>query len=151
MRFQRKLALFVAAAILFSAAAKGQDKVPVLIFDTVSDGDRVGQQLVFELKEAIRGSFGFRLIEDHNKWPHMKMYVVTVQGMPGSQSATTAASMSFVYDGVDVVSPGLFVSSAVQACGSNRLRECARTMMGNLDAAVSQLREMYPRFAKGLR
>jgi hypothetical protein len=55
--------LLVATILLFLClTAAGQSKVPVFISATVGDGDQQGRQLEFEIKEAIRGSYGFRLV-----------------------------------------------------------------------------------------
>ena len=58
--------LFLATALIFAAGtALAQSKVPVFLKNTPNDNDSVGQQLVFEIKEAIRGSHGFRLVEEY--------------------------------------------------------------------------------------
>jgi hypothetical protein len=142
-----ELALVASALMAVPFVASGQTKIPVIFESTVQDGDQVGLQLSFEIKEAIRGSFGFRLSEDFEKWPHIKMVFVSVDGGQGS----TAASMAFLYDGVEVSSPGLYITSSAQACGSTRVQQCARTAMAHLDSAVSRLTRAHPQFAKTLK
>jgi hypothetical protein len=146
--------LVVTAFLLLITAgvALAQSKtIPVLLVTTTGDNDQVGQQLVFEIKEAIRGSHGFRLIDDYKNWPYIKTHIVTIRSNLGTESFTTAVAYAFIYDSANVLSPGVFINQSVAICGRNVVRDCARQFLSHLDSAVSELQSLNPDLAKTLK
>lgn len=125
-----------------------QSKVPVLVVSTVGENDAAGQQMVFELKEAIRGSQGFRLVENSKQWPYIKFYIVTVQAVAG---ASTAAGYSIVYDNINIPLSGAYITGGAQYCGRSQSTSCARGLLSEIDSAVDSLQRTGPELHKTLK
>lgn len=127
--------------------ALAQGKVPVFLATTVDADDQVGRQIVFELKEAIRGSQGFLLEEEPTAWPYLKVFLVTLKTRP---SRGTAISYSLLYDHTSMPLNGAFITSVVQTCGPSEVVSCARTALGQIDQAIEDLQRSNPEFRRTL-
>jgi hypothetical protein len=125
-----------------------QVKVPIYLDVTANENDQAGQQMAFEIKEAIRGSHGFRLVEDSSSMPYMRFVIVTVRA--GGNEAT-AASYSLIYESLNMPVDGAFITSSVQYCGRQRVAECARGALSILDRAVNTLQQRSPELRRSLR
>lgn len=139
-------AIFASLMIFASGLSFAQSVVPVFLDTTVEEADNTGLQLVYEIKEAIRRSSGFRLVEDSTKWPYIRYSLVTLKG-----SNQTVVSHTFVYDSIDMPLSGAYITSSVQFCGNSVVQGCARTLMGHLDAAVNRLRKDAPKLWQTLK
>lgn len=134
--------------LICSTATLAQStKVPVLLSSTVSDNDPVGRQLVAEIQEAIRGSQGFRLVDDSKQWPYIRYSIVTIW----DRAQTTAAAHVFTYDSSDTLLSGAFITTFVQVCGRGKLTSCARSSLSALDDAYGILKNAHPALAEKLR
>src|SRR5688500_6905692 len=98
-----------------------QDKVPVAVVGSPSDDDDAGRQFVFEIKEAIRSSHAFRVV-DERVYPQLRVGVST-----DKTSGGTAAAITYVYDSLDTPMRGVYITAAVQTCGTQRVQSCARS------------------------
>lgn len=125
------------------------EKIPVVVEHTGRDS--VGQRLVFELREVIRGSQSMRLVTPSEAGPRIVVHVATVEGISSSPGTSTAASISIAYDSVSILFSGYFVGSSVQTCGSLRTQECARDMAASIDAAIQRIRTDSPSLWKLLK
>ena len=142
-------ALLLCSASLFvtPALSRAQSTVPVYVVGLVDENDHVGRQFVFEVREAIRGSQGLRLVEDGKEWPYIKVVVTTVS----AAAATTAAGYAITYDSIDMPFGGGLLFSGVQACGRERVSSCARSVLANLGDAIRNLQRVAPDVAETLR
>jgi hypothetical protein len=134
-------------ALLLSTASLAQNKVTVLIEATIGDkgADNVGQQVVFELKEAIRGSQSFRLTEDDGYWPRITVVAITTALHDG-----TAISYSYLYDSEKMPLRGAYITSTVQYCPRNDAPACARNILAVIDQAVERLGRRAPELRQSL-
>lgn len=140
-------AAFLATLIIVASGESfGQSAIPVYLSSTVSENDNTGRVLVYEVKEAIRRSSGFRLIEDHKNWPYIRYSIVTLKG-----SGQTVVSHTFTFDDTNIPLNGALITAAVQFCGDTVVQRCARDLMGQLDSAVSELRLLAPDLWRRLR
>lgn len=137
------------AAMLLCAATNSfaQSKTPIYVTASVSDGDAVGNRLVFELKEAIRGSGGYRLVVDHKEWPYMRVSVVTLR----TAASGTAAGYTIAYDSVDMPIRGALIFSGVQTCPAAATNSCARNMLAAVERALVDLQDEAPELRRTLR
>ena len=122
-----------------------QSKVPVLLETTFGD-DTVGQQVGFELKEAIRGSQSFRLIAGEGVWPRITIIMVSTSSAPSS--GPSSISYSFLYDSLKMPMRGAFVTSTVQICSRQNAQGCARAILANIDDALERLSRNAPDLRK---
>src|SRR5438046_6458762 len=125
----------------FAASVDAQtvrQKVPVVIKATIASDDMVGRQVVFELKEALRSSASFQLIDDPKYdilHAFLKMSLVTLRQSAGSTAIATAT----VYDSIEMPLNGAYISASVHTCGSERAVGCARQMLSSMDEDVEVL------------
>ena len=130
------IALAALLALVAPPPAAAQSRIPVLMSTTLADDDTTGRSLVYAIKESLRGSRGFRLVEDESAWPYLSMRLVTVSTPGGG----TAMAIAFVYDSVDMPMGGAYVTTTIQTCGRDRIAACAVSLMGSLDSAADRLR-----------
>jgi hypothetical protein len=109
-------------------------KLPVYLSTTVTKGDEVGRQIVFELKEALLGSNSFRLV-DASSHPYIKLSMVSVK----SGDSASAASIAYVYDNLNQPMQGVLISSSVQVCGVSKVKACVRTLLAGLSESAEKL------------
>lgn len=131
-----RFALCAALALGAATPAAAQPRVPVYLATTVDQEDPVGRSLVYALKESLRSSRGFRLVEDEAAWPYLSMRVVTLSTSAGG----TAMAVAFVYDSIEMPMGGAYITTSIQTCGRDRVTSCSTSLMGSLDAASDQLR-----------
>ncbi len=138
------------AAILLtggiSASAPAQ-KLPVFI-NATTQNDGLSAQYVYEIKEAIRASNGFRLVENEKQWPYIRYVIVTF--VPSGVSYIASAH-SFSFDNVGIPLGGASITTAVEYCPGSQVSSCARVRMGALDAAATHLRDQAPELWKTLQ
>jgi hypothetical protein len=153
-------AILVALAVVSSAtSALGQthpSKIPVSVFSDSKD-DNVGSQIVVELKEAIRGSQRFTLIDGkpfdrrHKRYEEdslgfLAMYVATV----ADGDSRSVYSVAFTYNSLTVPLNGGFVDHLVGVCGKRVIADCVGSLLSHLDAATDAIQEATPGFYKNL-
>jgi hypothetical protein len=133
MRLKVRLLLCL-MLLCISPLGIAQVKVPVFISSTIDANDVVGQRIVSSLKEAIRGSNGFRLVEDGTLWPYLKFVIITL----GSGNSTSL-SWSIIYDSTSMPLGGAYMTGGVQNCGIERASSCAQNHFSAIDRALESL------------
>ena len=138
--------IFVAPSICIAQVAK---KIPVAISHIGTD--QVGQSYAFTLKEAIRGSKSFALV-DYDTLPQTPRIVVVLVSVEDSQTtgASSAIGISIVYDGPKTPGSGILLTATVITCGSGRVESCAKVTLPRIDSAVEILRKSEPDLWKTL-
>jgi hypothetical protein len=145
----QSLLLAICAWACLSAAAQPSPKLPVRVLLTTPDP--IGQQLGFELKEAIRGSNSFQLVDD-DKRPHFKLFIVSMDDTIGTEKGLrTAYSAVIVLDSEFIDGGGIFLTTSVGTCGRSRVVECARGLLPDIDQQATRLREKWPSLYKLLK
>jgi hypothetical protein len=152
--------VLVALALVSSAtSALGQthpSKIPVSVFSESKD-DNIGSQIVLELKEAIRSSERFSLIDGkpfdrrHQRFKEdslgfLAMYVATL----ADGDSRSFYSVAFTYNSLTVPLNGGFVDHLVGVCGKQVIADCARSLLSDLDRATDAIQEATPGFYKNL-
>jgi hypothetical protein len=123
---------------------QAQKRVPVYVSSSSAENDNVGRQLVSDIKEAIRASDAFRLVEDRKQSPYLK-YVVTTQAV---STAVTTAGWLVAYDNLAIPMGGAYIYSGVTTCRRDQVSSCARTALANLDVALQELERAAPELWK---
>ena len=128
-----------------------QNKIPVSI--THSGNDSVGRSYVFQLKETIRNSASFELIESALSRPHIVIHVVTLDDNSTKTGLASAIALEIAYDSVNTPYRGLHLTTLVHSCGATAVRTCVSWILPEVDAQVTQLREsnLGLRYWRGLR
>jgi len=143
------LIFLLAPSLCLAQAAK---KIPVAV--THDGDDQVGQSLAFALKEAIRGSQSFFLV-DHDTLPESPRIVVRMVSLdlklsseqPGLDSAI---AIVIVYDSLQTPGNGVYITSTIQLCGRKQVEFCAKRRLPDIDWAVESLRKTEPSLWKTL-
>jgi hypothetical protein len=110
-----------------------QSKVPVFIAADTSPENDTGERDYFsDLQEAIRGSHGYRLVEDSARYPYLKVYVTTLD------TTRRGITISYVVVYESRVTRAA-LTSGFQTCSSVELDSCAHTVLGEVDEAFRML------------
>lgn len=125
--------------LIFSGACGAADTVRVVVEH--SGKDRLGRQIAFELKEAIRGSQSFEL---HDGLDKSALWVNIVTLSADSQNQSSAVSLAFTVNDLTIPLSGFHVTSNVGVCGDARIQSCARSYLAAIDDAVRQVKEFSP-------
>lgn len=133
-------AAFLALALFLPTVTLAQTKYPVEVSHT--GDDHVGSLYAFELREAVRGSFGMQLLSDAAWYePRIKVSVVTIDANSSDRGISSAIAVTILYDSLDVPLGGAHLLTVVQVCGRDRAAACARDLLSTIDSQVARLRE----------
>ena len=134
------LIFFLAPSLCLAQAAK---KIPVAV--NHDGGDQVGQSVAVALKEAIRRSQSFFLVDNDLKQPRIVVQLVSVDSSIGETSGLASAiAIVIVYDSLQTPGNGIFVTTVILSCGSNQVESCAKNTLPHIDRAVEYLRTQWP-------
>ncbi len=111
------------AALAFSSHIYAQVPIEVLY----SGSDSVGQRIVFQIKESIRGSKGLTLNTDDTKF-RMQLSIVTFDNSANNDSKVMAFSAAWLWINPKNAYPW-FLTHSVGTCGTQRTRECAEELV----------------------
>ena len=136
-------------SVCLSQAAK---KIPVAV--THDGDDQVGQSIAFALKESIRGSQSFFLV-DHDtltKMPRIVVRLISLDlSLPSEQPGhDSTIAIVIVYDSLETPGNGVYITSSVQVCGRTQVESCAKGRLPLIDRAVEYLRNSWPSLWKTL-
>ena len=140
------LCLFLLAPAVCLAQAK---KIPIAVDHTGDDS--VGKGVAFALKEAIRGSRGFYLVDNDLKAPRITVILVSVDDNIGSEKGfSSAIAVAIVYDSIATAGRGIFLTLLVHDCGRDRIETCAKNILPAIDKEIENLRTNWPSLWKTL-
>jgi hypothetical protein len=134
--------LSLVAQLLLAFPSWAQDaKVGVSVLH--SGADPVGKQLAYALKEAIRGSNGYRLTPGVEG--QIRVSIVTVDPDRSSSGNSTAAAVTYTMVNNVPLQKGnpqtwypIYLTTMVAMVGSKRVDEQAQTLMATLDDAMDR-------------
>jgi hypothetical protein len=149
---------FVAVLVPFVPFHAQTTKVAIRVVATIAENDSVGRQVVFELKEAIRASQGFELIEGDpferrkesfqgDSLAYIRVAIVT---LINERNVSTVYAYSSSYDSLVMPLLGGHISLQVGRTGSDRTQQAARRVLASLDEDVEFLKKDRPVFYKNL-
>jgi hypothetical protein len=126
-------------------------KIPVAVFH---DGDdSVGRGVAFALKEAIRTSQAFTLL-DHEGLPKTPRIVVRLLSLDikisDTQNLYSAFSITILYDSLETPGLGTPFYNGLRVCGRNEIEQCTRLILPLIDHAIEILRTQSPNLWKTL-
>jgi len=134
MTGDRTLALLL---VLWSTATWSQTtKIPIEVTHTGSDD--VGRRFAYELRDQLKGSNSFRVVESASD-PRLVVRIISI-----GRDETSAISLATTVDAETIPVNGLYVTSQVLRIGSLRTRETAGTVVTDIDESVTFLRNKWP-------
>ena len=141
----KKLFFYCAFLLLLSGTLHAQnDKVGISVSHTGNDS--VGTQLAFAVREAIRGSQGYKLAQKDQSGIQIRLITINPDENINSSSwtvATVVLTMSnfFPYDSKNPQSwYPLYLTSHVMTVGNSKTDEQARKILASVDAEVEKFR-----------
>ena len=141
--------LFVLYLFLPSIAVAQSKKIPVGV--SHEGDDSVGQGVAFALKEAIRGSQGFVLVETNAKTPKIVIVAESVEALVVPlKGRASAIAYSIIYYRTKGPGAGIFLGIKVQSCGPEIIESCAKQILPAVDQATDFLRRHDPDLWKTL-
>ena len=138
--------LLVSALLLLSGVSNAQDE-KVTVSVSHSGTDSVGTQLAFAVREAIRGSQGFRLTQSDDSGIQVRLITVNPDDDPNASNwtvATVVLTMAnfFPYDQKNPQSwYPIYLTSHVMTVGRTKTDAQARSVLASVDAAVEKYRQ----------
>lgn len=120
-----------------STQAAGPVKV-LKVFVQCSTDDSIGSRLCFAIKEKIRASRGFELIEDSTVGA-CGIHLVSVDA--GDNGADSAVSETYTVVSPKVAPFEVLLTSSVRIVGSERVDHVAEATMAELEEATDFLRK----------
>lgn len=112
--------------------------------------DQVGRSFAFALKEAIRRSQSFILVENTLTGPRIVVTLLSVESYANQKGVSSAIGTTIVYDSLQTPGNGIWLTSSISHCGSDRVESCAKNELPNIDDAVEYLRKSLPNLWKNL-
>lgn len=141
----RPIAVVLCSLLLASLAAAQDAKLPVSLSHTGEDN--TGKQFAYAIREAIRGSNGFRLTGENDAGIHVKLITIDPEQSRSSGSAWTVASITYVMTNFLPYEKGnpqtwypIYLTSQVFTVGTQRTNDQARAVMASIDEALERYR-----------
>jgi hypothetical protein len=141
--------LFALCLLLPSIAIAQSKKIPIAV--SHEGDDSIGQAVAFALKEAIRGSQGFVLVETNAKIPKIMIVAESVEALVAPLNGRVSAiAYSIIYYRTKGPGAGIFLGIKVQSCGPEIIESCAKQILPAVDQATDFLRRHDPDLWKTL-
>ena len=141
----RLLALLLSAALVSSPASAQDSKVLVSI--SHSGQDSVGQRFAYAVREAVRSSNGFRLVDEESSGLQVSIVTVDPERASSSSGNWTAASVTYTMANFIPYEKGnpqtwypIYLTSKVMTIGTQRVEEQAKSVMATLDSSLERYR-----------
>ena|SRR5262249_7886150 len=124
--------------LLFPSLCFAQSKKTIVA--VVHEGqDSVGQGVAFALKEAIRASQGFVLVDDSGVNPRVVARIVSVEIDVAGRGNSSSVGTAILYDSGEMPASKIFLNLVTQFCGRERIEWCARSILMEIDRLVDRL------------
>lgn len=130
----------------FASRAQSR-KTPIAV--THRDEDSIGQAVVFSLKEAIRASQAFVLVDDDKKKTRIAARIASAEAYP-QKGVTSALGIVIVYDSLATPGDGILIVGLLHICGESKIDSCAKDILVQIDRALDQFRVNWPNLWKTL-
>ena len=130
----------ILSCLLAPTIALAQIKAPVEVVH--SGKDQVGQLFVAELKEVFR-AHSAKPVTDRQR-PRIVIFVASTDSDAQLRGASSAISVSILYDAPRMPAEGAFLKALVQACQRDNAAICARNAAAHVDHELGQLRKNWP-------
>jgi hypothetical protein len=132
-----------AIVILFMLAVQsaGAQTTPISIILESTGEDRVGKDLVYAVREEIRKSAGYKLVDSSADAALMIMLVsLDVEDQESQKGVRTAAAI--VVTGAPATA-NRYLDSYVVVVGRDRTATIARSILASIDGTLARLRKQY--------
>jgi hypothetical protein len=137
----RRIAFLLLSYFLCTAVWSAEPPISVKL--EASGDDSVGQRLVYRIKEGLRRSSRFDLVEQHSFG--LEISIVTVEGVRDNPGNSTVFSVIWVWNNLEQPYP-FYITSEVGYCGSKRIQECAEGLVASTNKYSSQVpRDLFRR------
>jgi hypothetical protein len=133
-------------ALSISPSYSEESKIAVSV--SHSGSDPVGLQLAYSLKEAIRGSNGYRLESDEDSLIQVHIVSIDPDDRNNLQGNSTAAAITLAMRNWIPLKKGdpqtwlpIFLTSSIRICGANRVNSTASSILAEVDRALEDFRK----------
>jgi hypothetical protein len=130
--------------VVFSCSSIFAQTTRISVAVDHSGDDAVGARLAYAVREAVRGSHGYRL---ESADALFRIGIVTLNPDQGNSSNWTVASVVLTMRNDLPLEKGnpqtwypIYLHSVVQTVGSSRITEQANSVLAKLDAAIEDLK-----------
>ena len=131
--------VFLLAPVFSFAQSK---KIPVAVYH--GNDDQIGRSIAFALKEAIRASQSFMLVDyEIAVTARIVVRLVSVEER-GRSNLASALAVALVYDSPEMPLHGVILNLAAQSCPRPLVESCAKSILPFIDGGVESLRKNRP-------
>lgn len=141
----RNILFAIVLALAFVTASAQDDKVAVSVAH--SGEDNIGKRLAFSLREAIRSSSGYKLVDQRDSGMTVKLITLDPERSAASSGNWTVASVTIVMRNFLPFERGnpqtwypIYMTSVVMTIGGQRTDEQAKSILATLDDALEEFR-----------
>ncbi len=123
-----------------SAGAVAQNNVAAVNVYAQCDEDSVGNRVAYFVRESIRKSSAYRLVDEYVKAGYQ---ISIVCSKPDSSEIGVRSIFSYSYVALNFRPKGYYdyhINHGVYRCGSSRVESCAQDIVASFDQAVSDMR-----------
>jgi hypothetical protein len=128
------LSLFLCAPATMARTAGPIKMVRVAVVCEGKDEDTVGRAICFNLKEKIRASSGFQLIEQLNIYGTLTVHILHLSTKPTLDSVLSVA--------VTTGPSQMMLDLSVNLWGSDRIKDAVNSILADLDDDDDRLRKL---------
>ena len=133
------VALAICGGIVTPAHAASASKPVRVLVDCSNHGDMVGTRFCLALKEKIRASQGFELVESEQPLV-FEVHIITVSDTTSAEDQGISSAASVVFTVARFDKTELYVTSFVIDFGSARVGEEAEAILAHIDEQSGFLR-----------
>ena len=128
--------------------AQSVNKIPVAVGHQGQDSE--GKIIALKLKEAIRSSQRFVLVDDDSTRPRIALRMTSTKTTVDNRLVGNTVSYAIVYDSRNMPANGAFLTVSGLNCNRAELEFCASLIVASLEEWTDRLRLQWPELWKTL-
>jgi len=121
--------------LLVAASASAASAQKIYVNSSVNNGDIVGSNFVFQVKEQLRKSATYVVLDSFDE-KSIEINLVTLKDTDGSSAISVVITMPWS-DGGEMI-----INHQALLVGANRTEEMATSLVASLDDSLSKVRAM---------
>lgn len=136
-----RMSIFITGFAIAVIGTCASAQMKIIVEDTAKEA--VGSRLAFAIKERIRQSTGFMLVTSRQE-AVMRLSLVTLDDKSGYSTVYSTVFSAWQPE----TGTWTYLNNIVGTCGSNRISECAESLVADADKASEEPREYYRTYFK---
>lgn len=142
------IAAFVLTVLTCQTATAQNSNVKIAVSVTHTGVDSVGKQFAYSVREAVRASNGYRLVDEADSVINVSIVTVDPESSRSQSNLWTAAAIGYTMSNFLPYEKGnpqtwypIHLSAQVMTIGNRRLPEQARSVMATIEELLQTYRD----------